>query len=223
MSDQDTDSALIGAAMRLAGEAGWSRVGVVTAARAANVPLDAARARFPNKAMILLRFGSLMDQAALAGAAADGPAKDRLFDLLMSRFDAMQPHRAGVVAVMRALPFEPLLALALAHQTQRSMRWMLQAAGAMVDGPRGELQVKGLVAVWLWTLRAWERDTSEDMSGTMAALDSALMRAEQVAGWLGMGSSKAADEEAVEPRAEAASEEAGTDASFSDGDENKEV
>jgi ubiquinone biosynthesis protein COQ9 len=196
MSDQDTDSALIGAAMRLAGESGWPRVGVVTAARAADVPLDAARARFPNKAMILLRFGSLMDQAALAEAAADGPVKDRLFDLLMSRFDAMQPHRAGVVSVMRALPFDPLLALALAHQTQRSMRWMLQAAGATVDGPRGELQVKGLVAVWLWTLRAWERDTSEDMSGTMAALDAALLRAERLAGWLGIGAAAPVAEEA---------------------------
>jgi ubiquinone biosynthesis protein COQ9 len=210
MSDQDTDSALIGAAMRLAGESGWPRVGVVTAARAADVPLDAARARFPNKAMILLRFGSLIDQAALAAAAADGPVKDRLFDLLMSRFDAMQPHRAGVVAVMRALPFDPLLALALAHQTQRSMRWMLQAAGAMVDGPRGELQVKGLAAVWLWTLRAWERDTSEDMSGTMAALDVALLRAERVAGWLGIGAGAPAAAEADADFAE------GGDASLGD-------
>jgi AcrR family transcriptional regulator len=187
---RDFDTKLVGAALAMAGEVGWPRVSVVAAARAAEVSLADARARFPNKAMILLRFGALMDQAALADDA-EGPVKDRLFDLLMSRFDTMQAHRAGVVAVMRALPFEPLLALALAHQTERSMRWMLQAAGAMVDGPRGELQVKGLVAVWLWTLRAWERDASEDMSGTMAALDTALQRAEQVAGWFGVRASGA--------------------------------
>lgn len=203
MTDQDDDSALIASALKLAGETGWPMVSVVAAARAADIPLDRARARFPGKAMILLRFGSLMDQAVLANAASEGPVKDRLFDLLMSRFDAMQAHRAGVIAVMRTLPFDPMLAFALACQTRRSMRWMLQAAGAMVNGPRGELQVKGLVGVWLWTLRAWERDASEDMSGTMAALDSALQRAEQVAGWFGLGASKAAEEAANEETVEA--------------------
>jgi len=217
MTDIDIDTALIGAALRLAGESGWSRVSVVDAARAGDVPLAEARSRFPNKATILLRFGALMDRLALA-EEPEGPVKDRLFDLLMRRFDAMQEARPGVLSVMRALPLNPLLALALAHQTERSMRWMLQAAGAMVDGPRGELQVKGLVAVWLWTLRAWERDTSEDMSGTMAALDAALLRAEQVAGWLGMGAASAASEVgAPEEAAEADASFAGeADASGSD-------
>ena len=48
----------------------------------------------------------------------------------------------------------------------------------------GELKLRGLVAVWLWTLRAWERDDSTDLSPTMAALDQALSRAEQAARWL---------------------------------------
>ncbi len=64
------------------------------------------------------------------------------------------------------------------------MRWMLQAAGVTATGPRGELQVRGLLAVWLWAIRAWERDTSDDLSGTMAAIDAALGRAERVANWL---------------------------------------
>ena len=65
------------------------------------------------------------------------------------------------------------------------MRWMLEAAGIPTRGVRGELRVKGLVAVWLWTIRAWRADDSEDLSATMAALDAALRRAEQAAEWLG--------------------------------------
>jgi hypothetical protein len=64
------------------------------------------------------------------------------------------------------------------------MAWLLQAAGVGTTGLRGELTVRGLVAVWVWTLRAWERDESADLSATMAALDSALRRAEQAVRWL---------------------------------------
>ena len=123
---------------------------------------------------ILVRFGRLADQAALADAAADGPVRDRLFDLLMRRIDTLQSHRAGVLALLRALPAEPPTALLLALATRRSMRWMLDAAGVPTAGVRGELRVRGLVAVWLWTIRAWRADETEDLAATMAALDAAL-------------------------------------------------
>lgn len=184
MSDSEFDTALVTAAFRLAGEEGWRNVNVAAAARAAGLSLAEARTRFPSRAAILLRFGRLADQAALRDAAAEGPVRDRLFDLLMRRFDVLQAHRAGVKAVLRALPTNPPTALLLACATKRSMRWMLQAAGVTATGPRGELQVRGLLAVWLWAVRAWERDTSEDLSGTMAAVDNALGRAERVANWL---------------------------------------
>ena len=184
MNDSEFDTALVTAAFRLAGEEGWRKVNVAAAARAGGLSLAEARVRFPSRAAILLRFGRLADQTALQDAAAEGPVRDRLFDLLMRRFDVLQAHRAGVKALLRTLPTDPPAALLLACATKRSMRWMLQAAGVTATGPRGELQVRGLLAVWLWAVRAWERDTSEDLSGTMAVVDAALRRAERVANWL---------------------------------------
>jgi hypothetical protein len=60
---------------------------------------------------------------------------------------------------------------------------MLEAAGVSARGLTGGLRVQGLVGVWLYALRAWRKDQSPDLSGTMAALDRALQRAEQAAGW----------------------------------------
>ena len=184
MSDTEFDTALVTAAFRLAGEQGWRNVTVAAAARAAGVTLVEARARFPSRPDILLRFGRLADQAALLDAPSEGPARDRLFDLLMRRFDVHQTHRAGVKAVLRSLPTDPATALLLTLATRRSMRWMLQAAGISATGVRGEAQVQGLMAVWIHATRAWERDQSDDLSGTMAAIDTALGRAEQIASWL---------------------------------------
>ncbi len=185
MDDAAFDRALIAAAFQLAAENGWRGVSVAAAARAAALPLARARERFPGRAAVLLRFGRLADQSALAEVPNDGSARDKLFDLLMRRLDTLQAHRAGVLALLHALPTEPPTALLLTLATRRSMRWMLEAAGIPTRGVNGELRVKGLLTVWLWTIRAWRSDESEDLSATMAALDAALRRAEQAAEWLG--------------------------------------
>jgi AcrR family transcriptional regulator len=184
MSEQDFDQTLITAAFRLAAEDGWARVTIVDAARSAGLALAEARVRFSGKHTLLLRFGQLADQAALAGASGEGPTRDQLFDLLIGRFEAMKPHREGVRALLRSLPSDPATALLLACATRRSMRWMLQAAGCSAGGLLGELRVRGLMAVWLWALRAFERDETDDLAPTMAALDTALGRAHLVASWL---------------------------------------
>lgn len=179
LDDQAFDVALIGSAFDMAEASGWERVSVAVAARRAGLALDRARARFPSRGAVLLRFGSLADQAALAAAATSAgmAPREQLFDLLMARFDALQQHRGGVLALLRALPFRPAASLLLAAATRDSMRWMLDAAGVPVDGVIGRLRVDGLTAAWFYVLRAWTRDDSLDLTATMAALDRALSRA----------------------------------------------
>jgi AcrR family transcriptional regulator len=185
MDHSEFDRALIGAAFALAAQDGWDAVSVAAAAREAGLNLAEARERFPGRAAILLRFGRIADQAALADPPAQGTVRDRLFYMLMQRLDAMQAQRAGVLALARALPLDPPLALMLDMATRRSMRWLLEAAGVRTHGLRGELRVRALVGIWLWAMRAWRDDDSEDLAKTMNAVDTALGRAERMAGWLG--------------------------------------
>ncbi len=215
MPDTEFDRALIGAAFALAAERGWSHVSVAAAARRAGLSLVVARARFPVRGMILLRFGSLADQAALAEDLADGTVRDRLLDLLMRRIDALQAHRDGILALLRWLPSNPCAAALLAAANLRSMRWMLEAVGVETGGPRGQLRAKGLLAVWLATVRAWRSDSSADLAPTMAALDRALNRAERLAGWLSgrrAAAPAAASDAPAPPPAQAAPEAAAGEA-----------
>jgi hypothetical protein len=183
-SDTQFDQALITAAFTLAAESGWAAVSVAAAARAAGLPLERARARFRDRTSILMRFGRHADEAALTGVTEDGSPRDRLFDMLMRRFDAMQSQRDGIRALLHAIPTDPGLAILMGATTSGSMAWMLGAAGLKTSGLSGLLRTKGLTAVWLYTLRAWERDDTADLSGTMAALDRALSRAERLGSWL---------------------------------------
>jgi ubiquinone biosynthesis protein COQ9 len=200
MDDKAFDSALVRAAFELAAERGWRAVSVAEAARRADLPLDRARARFPMRAAILMRFGSLADQYALAEAPKEGPHRDRLFDLLMRRFDFLQQHRDGVLALLRTLPADPCTVAFLGLANLRSMAWLLEGAGISARGLRGKLRAEGLLLVFLAGLRAWVDDMSEDLSATMAAVDRALRRAEQAEMWLSGGRGRTA--EAPEPPSE---------------------
>lgn len=187
MDDSEFDRALIGAWFDRMAQRGWAGLSIAAAAREAGLPLDRARARFPGRRALLIRFGRMADRAALAEISAEGSPRDRLFGLLMRRIDVLQAHRGGVLALMDALPTDPLLALLLAAANLRSMAWILEAAGISATGPAGALRTKGLLGVWLWTLHTWRRDTQADLAATMAALDRALMRAERWADWLPRG------------------------------------
>ena len=44
--------------------------------------------------------------------------------------------------------------------------------------------MQGLLVVWLWVLRVFERDDTDDLAPTMAALDKTLGQAHSVASWL---------------------------------------
>jgi ubiquinone biosynthesis protein COQ9 len=178
MTDQDFDETLVTAAFALAADEGWHRVTAAAAARRAGLDMVMARERFGATGAILLKFGQIADARALAHALSEGPVRDRLFDTLMRRFDYLQAHRAGVVALFKYLPSQPVMALLLARTTVQSMGWLLEAAGEASTGPVGAVKARGLAVVWGLGVRAWIDDESEDLTATMAAVDTALNRAD---------------------------------------------
>jgi ubiquinone biosynthesis protein COQ9 len=179
MEDQQLDQALIAAVFSQAALRGWPDVNIAEAARDADLPLGRVRARFPGRGAVLLRFGVMADQAALAAGSSEPSPRERLFDMLMSRFDALQQHRAGVLQLLRALRTDPATSLLLYSATLRSMKWLLDGASIPTSGLVGPLRVHGLLALWLYAVRAWEKDESPDLSATMAAVDRGLDRAIQ--------------------------------------------
>jgi AcrR family transcriptional regulator len=184
MTDGEFDRALLASAFRLIAERGWSRLSVAEAARRADLALDRARARFPTRMFVLLRFGSIADQEALALVPTELSHHERLLDILMRRFDVLQQHREGVLALLRGLPADPCAAAVLAAASMRGMTWMLDGAGIGCTGPLGLLRAKGLLAVWLYGVNAWRNDSSEGLDSTTKAVDKALGRAGEVDGWL---------------------------------------
>lgn len=180
----DLDRRAIDAAMELAAREGWRAVNLGAVAEACGVSLAELYRRYPSRTAILAGLSRQADAEVLAGAASreegDSP-RDRLFDAMMRRYDALKPYRAGIAAVVEGAPQDPLALLCLCGQAGRSMAWMLEAAGIPSGGPLGLLKAKALAVIHVSVLRVWLNDDSEDLAKTMAALDRALRRIEPVA------------------------------------------
>lgn len=183
-NDTDLRTRAVTAALALAAQGRWADVTLADIAAQANVPLAALRRDFRDRADILAVWGDMIDATALEAAgpvenSSALPPRDRLFDLLMARFDVLGGERDAVLSILASIRSDPKQAVIGLPHLARSMSWMLEAAGLSTAGLPGAAKVAGLTALYLKTLTVWAKDDSPDMGRTMAALDSALGRAER--------------------------------------------
>ena len=165
----------------------------------AGVPTLAVYRLFPSRDAILCGFFRRIDEPALAApldTAPDEKPRDRVFDLLMRRFDALQSYRSPLAVLRRDLTGDPLSALALGGALLCSMRLMLEAAGIAAHGIGGIIAVKLVAASYLAAAHTWSRDeVAEDLAPTMATLDRRLRGVER---WLALGARRARNAEEAE-------------------------
>jgi AcrR family transcriptional regulator len=188
----DPKAALREALLRMVAAGGWRDLSYADIAKDAGLSLAAAYEAYPSKAAILTAIGRDIDArlfASLEDDPLDGSPKDRLFDLLMRRFDVLNEHREAYAALAWELPRTPVEAGCLALQLRRSLANMLEAAGLSASGLRGAFRIEGLGALYACALRVWLKDETADLSKTMAELDKRLGQVER---WIGMTRRKAA-------------------------------
>lgn len=176
----DPRARIVEATMSLAAERDWSSIELTDIATRADVSLADLRDAFPSKDAILGGFARMIDRKVLDGVNDDlagEPAKDRLFDVLMRRIDALAPYRDGLKGLRRSLSRDPLTLMALNSVALNSHRYMLAAANIPTSGPLGQMKVQGLAIAFNRVVDGWlSEDDDPDLSKTMAALDRALTR-----------------------------------------------
>jgi AcrR family transcriptional regulator len=175
--------AMLEAFLKLLAEKGWRGFALRDVAEAAGASMAELYDAFPSRLAMVETFMADIDRQVMAGTAPsldpDETVRDRLFDAMMRRYDALRAHKDAVAALAEGLARDPIAALALSRSIGRSMAAMLEAAGVAADGARGMLRQKGLAAMHMAVLRVWLSDDSADLSKTMAALDHRLKRAER--------------------------------------------
>jgi len=177
---------IVAAFMALLGEQRFEEIGFGDISARAGLSLAACRGEFGSTLAIFAAHMKDLDRKVLAssgGDMADEPPRERLFDVLMRRIEAMAPYREATRSLMKSVARNPGLAIALNGLAVRSQTWMLTAADIDAAGPRGMIRAQGLAMLFASVLRIWVDDEDEGLARTLAALDRALARGQR---WSGM-------------------------------------
>ena len=172
----------------LIAEKGFASVSLRDVAAASGLGIAELYKLYPGKVALVSAFMARIDSEVLAATPAEldpeETTRDRLFDVMMRRYDALKAYREASGAIRRAAARDPVLALSLGPALRRSMALMLEAAAVPSDGLAGALRQNGLLAIHYAVSRTFDRDESADLSKTMAALDGRLKSAERWSQWL---------------------------------------
>jgi hypothetical protein len=174
------------AALTLSAEKSWADVSLASLCQTAGQSLLACAEAGITSFSVVAYLDQRLDCAMLEAAAdidSDAPSRDRLFDVVMVRFDAMQDRRASWASILEADAHEPAAALARAARRIRTSAWALEAVGISTASLQATARIMGLARRLRKVEALWLKDDA-DLSKTMAGLDQTLRESEQ---WLARG------------------------------------
>lgn len=176
------------ASLAILAKQGYDALTPTNVARALKMsPSELARVVSDRARLIACIFGYVDQQVTdqfKDGMDEDASTHDRLFEVMMARFDILQADRAAFVNILHAWRRDLCLPTTLIPRVLGSMTKMLDCAGVQSDHRLSSLRPLGLSVVYAATLRAWLNDDSDDMAATMAELDKRLNQAGRIATWL---------------------------------------
>jgi AcrR family transcriptional regulator len=183
----DARTAIVDALLKLAAGQRFEDITITDICSEAKVSLADFRDCFPSKGAVLGGFSRRIDRAVLGHKAdenSEEAAKERLFDVLMRRLEAMAPYRDALREITQYLRRDPMAALAFNQSLVNSMRFMLEAAGISHEGAAGAIKLQGLVFAWARIVDVWLADEEPGLAKTMAELDRVLTCGEKSVGAL---------------------------------------
>ena len=109
--------------------------------------------------------------------------RENAMEILMTRFDLAQDHRAAFKRLPRDLAKHPRTVRRLARRFYDTMRDMMLLAGFPAEDINPATN-SAFGLMYISVVDTWSKDDTPDMSRTMAAIDKRLGYFERVAGYL---------------------------------------
>jgi hypothetical protein len=168
-------------ALGLAAETPWNQVSLSELCAATDMTLaDCAKASI-TKAHVTAHLDSLIDLAMLAANSkvdTTQSVRDRLFDVLMGRFDAMEDQRQAWASILKAEQSDLLASIARRVRRAAAAAWALEAAGVSSGDLRGASRAVAIARILRLVESIWLEDGPE-LAKTMARLDQELRTGEE--------------------------------------------
>ena len=178
-------TAVIKAFFKLVEKYNWDEITLSKIADEAGVTVSRISKMFRSKNAILNAYNEKIDDLMLKNITqskepSQEQGRDFLFDILMSRFDLINPDRVAITKIIRQVAVQkPLTSLLGLIAVKNTMRLVLKSIDNNRAGMAEGLRLRVLVLIYMKTMLVWIRDDSKDLTKTMAALDQSLAKVEE--------------------------------------------
>jgi AcrR family transcriptional regulator len=187
---------------------GWRAFSLTRLAQRTNRPLAEVYAELPSRSAVLDALAKRLDAAMLgidADELKDMSPRERVFELVMRRFDALGPFKGGIRTMSREGGLDIDL---LAHgcgNVGRAVSWLLDVADAGLGPLRRAAAGPALALLYARVFNVWLTDDTPDHAQTLAELDRRLQQIEGLARWTAWLDREPRSRDTPEPDAQAAS------------------
>jgi hypothetical protein len=156
------------AALALAADRPWSQISLLDIAAKAELGFADLYGRANGKGAVMDHLSRRFDRSALVTAAEPGEVHDRLFEAVMARIEAMEPHRHALIAISHEEG-----PASMGPRLISTSKALLETAGINTEGLKGMARQVAMTAVWARIVQVW-RDDDGALNRTMAEIDQRL-------------------------------------------------
>ncbi|OJX09855.1 MAG: hypothetical protein BGO77_05425 [Caedibacter sp. 37-49] len=132
---------------------------------------------FPTRCDLLKGIVQLLDEKMIS-LYQEGKESlslhEKLFDIIMCRFEALESYKKALKNIFLTVWRDPISFPSGIFSGFHSMRLILETVGVPVEGIKGGLNIKILSFFYLYTLKIWFEDETQDMAKTLAQVDQGL-------------------------------------------------
>lgn len=161
---------------------GWSYFSLKSLAKENKSDLESIKIFFKNKSQFLESFSEMIDNKVLANIDKDefnkNSIKDNLFELIMLRFENLNPYKTGLKILLSDLKKSPVELKKIMKKVLDSMDLFLEIANVKNNYLMDFIKVNIIFIIYSYVFKVWLDDQSSEMSKTMVELDKWLSKAE---------------------------------------------
>lgn len=104
----------------------------------------------------------------------DLPLQEKLFDIIMCRFEVMETYKKSLKNIVFAIWRDPLSFPGGILSGLHSMTLILEVVDVPVQGIKGKFNLNILSFFYLYALKFWFEDDTQDMAKTLTHVDKGL-------------------------------------------------
>jgi hypothetical protein len=182
-SSNYSEKIIINKSFELIEKIGWERFSFQKLSGKEKIPLNFLKTNYKCKYTVIEKFSQMIDRQVESNIRADdlmdSSIKDKLFELIMLRFDELESFKKALKNIFLSTKKNPLLISIISKNLLNSFDFYLEVSNSYQNSPTDIFKKNFLLLIYSLVFETWLNDNSEDLSKTMSQLDKYLSIAEQ--------------------------------------------